>query len=254
MTKMMTKTMKTTMKTTNHFSGGGIGGGGGGGGGGGVGGGGGGGGGDARVEELLGFWFGVGGSAGEIAEAKAGLWWGKGAETDGEIGRRWGGLVKTGAAVAGAGGRGELAGWRETPRGLLALIICMDQFTRCLYRGSAEAFGSDGVALGLAKEGVEGGAVRKLQPIERVFAYLPFEHSEVLAEQETSLALFRELADEAAGVSDAEGEVFANFYEFARKHYVIIERFGRFPHRNAVLGRASTEEELAFLQEAGSSF
>ena len=140
---------------------------------------------------------------------------------------------------------GCLDSWRNEPKSCMALIIVLDQFPRNMFRGTARAFASDPHALAAARELVEKGWDKALSPDERMFAYLPFEHSESLDDQEYCLALMKEIA------------VFpetADLPKWAAAHLVIIRRFGRFPHRNALLGRASTREEIEFLKQPGSSF
>ena len=132
----------------------------------------------------------------------------------------------------------RLAHWMREPRSCLALIILLDQFPRNMFRGTARAFAADPLALKAARAIVDQGWDKPLSPEEQMFAYLPFEHSEALEDQERSLKLF-------------EGN--ANF-EWARKHWEIVRRFGRFPHRNDALGRASTPEEIEFLKTPGSGF
>jgi uncharacterized protein (DUF924 family) len=127
--------------------------------------------------------------------------------------------------------------WTGTPRGTLALIILLDQFSRNLHRGSPEAFAADAKARALAREAVADGSDRMLGPIERVFVYLPFEHSENLADQDQSVRLF-------ATLRDALGDETVGYAERRRE---AMRRFGRFPHRNVVLGRESTQDELAWL-------
>jgi uncharacterized protein (DUF924 family) len=126
--------------------------------------------------------------------------------------------------------------WLETPRGRLAAVIVLDQFPRNLFRNSANAFASDAMALQLAKETVGAGLDQALTRDERVFLYLPFEHSEDKEMQEFSVTLYEKLGD-------------ADTLDFAKKHKQVIDRFGRFPHRNAVLGRETTEEERRFLEQ-----
>lgn len=197
-----------------------------------------------NMESVLEFWFGRGSTAAEIADRKTPLWWSKNDRIDREIAERF--TATTEAAAA-----GQLDRWRETPRGLLALIISTDQFPRNIHRGTPRAFAYDPVALRLAVACADSGADRRLAPIQRVFAYLPFEHSEQLADQRRSVALYQALAQNAAA---AERELFDGYLDYARRHHDIIERFGRFPHRNAILGRQSSDEELAFLEQPGSSF
>ena len=131
--------------------------------------------------------------------------------------------------------------WRTTARGMLAAVIALDQFPRNLYRGDPRAFAADPAALALATEAVERGLDRAMSIDERKFLYLPFEHSEDPAVQARSVELFAALEDE-----DTLG--------YALRHKEIIDRFGRFPHRNEVLGRESTPEEIEFLKEPDSSF
>lgn len=185
--------------------------------------------------DVLDFWFGAPGSA-EYGRVRA-LWFEKSPATDDAIRARFGAAVE--AALHGA-----FEDWRTTPRGALALILLLDQFTRNVFRDTPRAFAGDARALATAQALVERGDDRSLTPYERQFAYLPFEHSEDRAAQETSLRLFTQLARD--GVPEA--------LEWARKHYDVIARFGRYPHRNAILGRESTPEELEFLQQPGSRF
>jgi len=194
------------------------------------------------LDSVLEFWFGRGATAAEVAAEKTPLWWSKNADADREITARFAATVSAIAADAAA-----FADWRGAPRGQLALIICTDQFPRNMHRDSPAAFAHDPLALRFAKQCDSA----RLRPIERVFAYLPFEHSEAPEEQERSVALYQELA---AGAAPSEQELFDNYLDFARKHYDIVMRFGRFPHRNKALGRESTAEETAFLREPGSSF
>lgn len=136
---------------------------------------------------------------------------------------------------------GELDGWAATARGLLALVILLDQVPRNLHRGSAEAYAGDAKALALARLGIDQGLDAGFDEDQKLFLYLPLEHAENLADQERSVALFRALGN-------------PQYLDYAIRHRDVIERFGRFPHRNAILGRESTPEELAFLEEPGSSF
>lgn len=193
---------------------------------------------------ILDFWFGDAEDAASVAAAHSALWWGKSDATDDAIRRRFSAWVTRAAG-------GELDDWLDTPRGRLALIILLDQFTRNIHRGHPQAFAGDERALRWAKEGIAAGVDNELRPIERAFFYLPLEHSEQLAHQQQCVQLYRQLLD---AVPPAEKPLFATYLDFAEQHLAIIERFGRFPHRNAILGRASTAEELAFLETPGSSF
>lgn len=198
----------------------------------------------AEIGDIIEFWFGRGRSATAIADEKTALWWSKNPRIDREITDRF-------AATSEAATNGQLDHWADSPRGLLALIISLDQFPRNIHRDTPQAFACDPIALGFAKQCAAGGAAQQLTPIERVFAYLPFEHSEQLADQQRSVALYQTLAATAA--ADETG-LFNGYLDFARQHHDIIARFARFPHRNHILGRTSSDEELAFLEEPGSSF
>lgn len=189
-------------------------------------------------EDVLTTWF----PADDAAAQK--LWWGKDEATDASLRERYGETLAQARA-------GRLASWTATPRGRLALVIVIDQLSRNIHRGSAEMFAADAQARALVREGLALGHDRMLQPIERVFFYLPLEHSESLADQHDCVALFEALA---ADVAPEQRSRFEFYTSFAVKHRDIVARFGRFPHRNALLGRTSSDEELAFLQTPGSSF
>ena len=135
--------------------------------------------------------------------------------------------------------------WRDAPQTCLALILLLDQLPRNLFRNSRRAYATDAAALETASEAVVRGYDRVLAPVRRCFFYLPFQHSESLADQETGLRLYATLPEHPDK---------AAFAEAARHHHEIIARFGRFPHRNGILGRPSTLEEQDFLQQAGSAF
>ena len=144
------------------------------------------------------------------------------------------------------GAQGELEHWCNTVPGALAYVILFDQFSRNMFRDSAEAFAFDGMALAAAKSAVANGFDAQLAPVMRMFFYVPFEHSETLADQERSVVLFQCLAEQELGLTDG--------LEYAKRHRDVIMRFGRFPHRNLILGRFNTPEEEAFLKQPGSSF
>lgn len=195
-------------------------------------------------DELLRFWFGDGLDSTSTAEAQAVLWWGRDPATDELLQERFG-------AAASAAAAGVLDHWTGSPRGRLALILLLDQLPRAIHRGTPAAFATDAKALETARRGLASAADRLLRPIERVFFYLPFEHSERLADQDLSVALFRGLRD---ALPEQQRGPFTTFLDFAERHREVIARFGRFPHRNVVLGRVSTAEEIEFLAEPGSSF
>ncbi len=168
-------------------------------------------------------------------------WFRKDASFDDSIRARFGDAVESALA-------GGFVDWGATADGGLALILLLDQFTRNLFRDTARAFAGDARALAIAHDMVASGRDKNLPPIRRWFVFMPFEHSESLIDQERSVALFAGLRREA------QQPAFESAYDYAVRHREIIERFGRFPHRNAVLGRASTPEELAFLAQPGSGF
>ena len=184
------------------------------------------------AQVILDFWF---GPPPRSARAE---WFRKDPAFDATIRARFGDAI---AAELGGAARG----WRGGPRDALARVLLLDQFTRNAFRDTPRAFAGDREALATAIAAVDAGLDAELDRYERSFLYLPFEHAEDAAMQERSIALFRRLKDDT-------GE--ATPLEWAEKHAEVIRRFGRYPHRNAILGRASTPEERAFLQEPGSHF
>ena len=195
-------------------------------------------------EELLEFWFGTVVDEAVVIAEKADLWWSKDPANDRLCKQRFA------DALAAAGG-GELDEWADSARGRLALILLLDQMSRTLHRNSAKAYACDDPARSLTAGGIERRQDTELRYCERVFFYLPLMHSEDLEDQEQSVALYRGLL--AAAPSSVE-EQFSGNLDYAIAHRDLIQRFGRFPHRNAVLGRESTEEELAYLADAGAGF
>ena len=198
----------------------------------------------SNFQQVLDFWFGGDGSDGEIASRQSKLWWGKSPQTDETIRQQFEADLQ--ALVS-----GHHPSWLETPRGCLAAIIVLDQFSRNMYRDSAQSFAQDGLALTLCRDGVDKGVDTQLRPIERVFFYMPLEHAESMEMQNRSVAAFEQLRDE---VPDEDKKLFSGFVDFAERHRVIIERFDRYPHRNKILGRESTAEEIEFLKQPGSGF
>lgn len=184
------------------------------------------------AREVLDFWF------GPPPHAARPAWFAKDPAFDAEIRERFGAPLEQ--ALAGA-----LREARTDPHEALAHVVLLDQMTRNAFRDTPRAFAGDAEALATATAAVDAGFDRALDRYERWFLYLPFEHAEDIATQERSLALFSRLADETGD---------AGAFEWAKKHAAIIRRFGRYPHRNAILGRASTAEEIAFLREPGSRF
>ncbi|GAB6262069.1 DUF924 domain-containing protein [Photobacterium sp. CCB-ST2H9] len=193
----------------------------------------------ADIEDVLAYWFGH--LQGDVtAENKRSLWFKGSEEIDREITERFRDLVSQ-------AGRGELNAWTETPRGTLALLILLDQFSRNIYRGLAAAFRYDSLAQALCKRGLAKNFDRSLTPIEQAFFYMPLEHSEALEDQEESVFRFDQLRQSVPAEHKA---VFDDFYQYAVSHYQVIKDFGRFPHRNAACGRLSTRDEISYLQTA----
>jgi uncharacterized protein (DUF924 family) len=176
-------------------------------------------------EAVLDFWF---------QQTSPQQWWKVDKGFDALVRERFGALQRSAHL-------GELWEWRKQPRGRLAEIIVLDQFPRNIYRGTPQAFASDAMALALAQEAVAGRHDMTLAAKERAFLYMPYQHSESRVIQAESLRLFEALGE-------------AEQLDFARQHKAIIDRFGHFPHRNAILGRQSTVEEVEFLKQPGSSF
>jgi uncharacterized protein (DUF924 family) len=189
------------------------------------------------VDDLLAFWFGAAPGSADYGRTRK-AWFEKNAAFDAGV-RRYLGAAHAAAAAA------RLDSWAETARGALALVIVLDQAPRNIFRGKARAFATDEEARGVAAAALARGFDRALMLIERMFLYLPFEHSERLEDQQRSLELFASL--------EAYPET-AGCLEWASRHYEVIARFGRFPQRNSALGRATTPEEAAFLAEPDSSF
>ena len=189
-----------------------------------------------EADEVLAFWFGREDEPGygEFREA----WFRKDPEFDQQVQERFGPLYERAAA-------GELDGWREEARSCLALVICLDQFPRNMFRGDGRTHATDDKALETARYALERALDRELPPFQRVFVYMPFMHSESVEDQRRSVELFGRLADEP-GAPDVTS--------YAAGHRDIVGRFGRFPHRNGILGRETTSEEAEFLKTEGSSF
>ncbi|MGB0664209.1 MAG: DUF924 family protein [Pontibacterium sp.] len=178
-----------------------------------------------NANTVIEFWF------NELTPAQ---WWQVDTNLDADILARFSSLHL-------AAQQGELSHWRQTPEGSLAEIIVLDQFSRNMYRGTPQAFASDGLALALAQFAIEKGYDTQLEPLQRSFLYMPFMHSESAKIHVQALSLFTSLGNE-------------NNLDFEIKHKAIIDRFGRYPHRNQILGRVSTAEEEAFLTQPNSSF
>ena len=193
-------------------------------------------------DTLHAFWFGTSAQDAEVIASQSALWWQKQPAVDAHIRHRFAPLVERAAT-------GELDNWLDELRGRLALILLTDQFPRNIWRDQAAAFAFDVLALRWAKEALALGLDTRARAIERVFLYLPLEHSENLADQQHAVRLFEALA---ASVSTELRPAFDGFLDYARRHLEIIDRFGRFPHRNAALGRETTAAEAEFLRQPGS--
>jgi len=196
---------------------------------------------------VLEFWFGADSeqqSSADIAQSQSALWWGKDDAIDQQILQRFEPTLK--ALIS-----GQEQSWLETAEGKLAAILVLDQFSRNMYRSTGASFTQDALALHWALQMIRNGEDKQLSLIQRVFLYMPLEHSEQLNIQKLCLEKFKQLEAEApqSFIKQAKGYV-----SFAQAHLDIIEQFGRFPHRNTILNRPSTEEEIEFLQQPGSSF
>lgn len=188
---------------------------------------------DAHAAGVLDYWF------GDVSNEPRSLWFIKNVATDREIAERFGPLIDE-ALVGG------LRNWDATPSGGLARILLLDQFTRNVFRDRERSFAGDALALDAARALCATGLDASLPPLRRAFVYMPFEHAEDLACQDEAVARFTRLAQQAPALQ--------GMLDYAHKHREVIARFGRFPHRNPILGRASSPEEALFLQQPGSRF
>ena len=177
-----------------------------------------------HFEKVIQFWF---------SELNAAQWWKRDGELDRKIAERFG-------AVHAAAARVELFSWRSSPEGRLAEVLVLDQFSRHIYRQRPQAFACDPLALALAQEAVARGVDDALHPSQRNFLYMPYMHSESAVIHKEAVRVFSKAGEQQ--------------YDFELRHKAIIDRFGRYPHRNAILGRRSTPEEVEFLKQPGSSF
>ena len=199
---------------------------------------------DEAIQRILDFWF----SAAELdapqIDSRMERWFGSDPALDQQIRAEFGPLVERALA-------GEFDSWAATAEGRLALILLLDQFCRNIHRGSAMAFAGDKRALKLCIEGSMGNEYRTLSPVQRVFFFMPLQHAESAGVQDKSVRIYNALAE---GVSDTLRETFLTFAQFAELHRDIVARFGRFPHRNRVLGRSNTPEEDSYLAADAPSF
>jgi uncharacterized protein (DUF924 family) len=204
----------------------------------------------ARAQEVLVFWFGHRPYEPNQVSQRARLWFGDPhapeltPQTDELISERFGSLMMSAS-------HGELSSWESSPRRRLALILLLDQFPRSVHRGTREAFAQDARALPLAVSGMQVGADGALDPLERLFFYMPLMHAESLEVQDESVAAFRRLQEEAPAELRAQ---FDSALHYARLHREVIARFGRFPHRNAILGRRDTNAEAQWLASEDPGF
>jgi uncharacterized protein (DUF924 family) len=192
----------------------------------------------SRSEEILSFWFGVPRDDEAYYNEWHSRWFASHPAFDQEVRDRFTDDYQKAAAQ-------QLGEWQTAPRSGLALVLLFDQFPRNMFRGTPQAFATDTLAREVASLLIQNGLDRQLLPIERAFVYMPLMHSETLVDQHYSVDLFQQLVIERA---------YLNFVTHAIKHLEVIERFGRFPHRNTILGRVSTTEEAEFLTQPGSSF
>jgi uncharacterized protein (DUF924 family) len=193
---------------------------------------------------VLDFWFADALVSPEALEAQVERWFGSDPELDREIADRFAPLLER-------AGRGELDDWLAGDESALALVILLDQFPRNVFRGSRRAFAMDAKAQAVAAAAIDAGVDRRLHPLEASFLYLPFEHAEDAALQERSVELFEALRARAPAELRAQLDEFARY---AHEHRDIVHRFGRFPHRNHALGRASTPAERAYLESGGTTY
>lgn len=192
----------------------------------------------SRIEIILSFWFGEPRHEQQYYDERRKLWFTADPQIDQAIKDRFLDDYERAAAQ-------ELQQWTTTPRSALALLLLYDQFPRNMFRGTPQAFATDALARELTNYILCAYADQQFHPVERMFVYMPLMHSEDLSDQQRSIALFQQLARD---------QPLVNSVSYATRHWEIIKQFGRFPHRNAILKRASTPEELAFLQQPGSSF
>ena len=204
---------------------------------------------NAPWQPLLEWWFGVAGcgtgmTAAEVAASRTTLWFGKQDRQDDQAREQFGALVEQALG-------NQLQDWQREPEGWLANVLLLDQLPRMVFRDTPRAFAGDRLARPLALHGLAQGWDQQLPPIQRVFTYLVLEHAEDLVLQDQAVQLFQVLHEQAIV---AERELFVGYLDYAERHQRVIARFGRFPHRNQILGRTSSAEESAFLLEPGSRF
>lgn len=202
---------------------------------------------DPRIASVLAFWLGAHPPTDTSALAQQKLWFTKSNAVDDDIRQRFGALI--GQARA-----GQLDAWAHTPLGRLALVLVLDQFSRNAFRGLSASFAADPQALALAEQGLANGHTNALPLVARAFMALPLEHAEDLARQERTVQLMTDWTAQATSAVPGVQQLLAGMLDYAHQHHDVIARFGRFPHRNAILGRASTAEEQAYLAQPGAGF
>lgn len=193
-----------------------------------------------RIDEILKFWFGRVEETIVPSENRARIWFGESPDVDAEIKEKFSDDLER--AVD-----GKCTDWETDPRGQLALIIVLDQFSRHIHRDTPQAFAQDNYALGICTKGMEKQDDHSLSLIERVFYYFPLLHSEEIDFQEKSIRAYQMLVELAFPETQV---IYESFFKFANHHYGIVRRFGRFPQRNAILGRESTDEEIKYIKES----
>ena len=196
------------------------------------------------VEEIHRFWFGVLKTPADFPREKVAFWFMKNDQVDRYIRDTYTSLLED--AV-----KGEFEAWKKTPRGYLCLILILDQFPRHIHRNKPECYHHDSRALEMTLKGLAEWMDQSLYPVERAFFYMPLQHSESLENQEKSVKFYEKLVED---VDDFLKPSFREFHKYAKRHLDMIKKFGRFPHRNAILGRKSMPEEEAFLKTPDSSF
>ena len=193
---------------------------------------------------VLAFWFGTAEEIESGTTNRRHIWFGGDEAVDREIEQKFGALPPQAL-------KRQLDDWRDSPRSNLALVLVLDQFTRNLYRGTPESFAYDDYALEVARAAIARGDDQTLLPIEAMFLFMPYEHSENIDDQLRCVELFDQLIDRAP--PDVRERI-ASFRSYAVRHLEVIKRFGRFPHRNVILGRDTTDEEKEYLESGGDTF
>lgn len=199
---------------------------------------------DPNIRRVLDFWFQPDSRDQPTVDSRMDRWFTADPVTDALIRTEFAGLVDQAS-------KGQLDGWAGTPDGRLALIVLLDQFRRNIYRGTPKAFSRDPQALKLCVEGAMKGDYKALGPFQQAFYFMPLQHAESLKIQERSVRIYEGMV---SGVSPTLKATFATFAQFAELHHDIIESFGRFPHRNRVLGRTNTPEESEYLEAGAPAF